>query len=276
MDINLDRYPGITYPSLLARDVEVWLPPQYLQYPEEKFPVLYMHDGQNLFIKHKFIKQTWKIAENITELSNSGAIRPAIVVGIANTANRVGEYLPAGVFSSPESHAYLQKMLHQYNFDNLTIASDAYLKLIVEVIKPMIDGKYRTHPGRSDTFIMGSSMGGLISLYALCEYPGVFGGAGCLSTHWPIVGKHILPYLEAKLPSAGTHKLYFDHGSRGIDSNYKPYQSNVDQLMVSKGYRQNIDWLSRYFPGAWHNEYAWSKRIKVPLEFFLSDHTCQV
>ena len=270
MDITLDRFPGITYPSLLARDVEVWLPQQYFDYPEEKFPVLYMHDGQNLFIKHKFIKQTWKVAENITELSDGGKIKPAIVVGIANTTNRVGEYLPAGVFSTPDSHTYLQKMLHKYAVGNFTLLSDAYLKLIVDVIKPMVDGKYRTRPGRSDTFIKGSSMGGLISLYALCEYPDVFGGAGCVSTHWPIVGEHILPYLEANLPPADTHKLYFDHGSRGIDADYKPYQTKVDELMAMKGYQRDVDWLSRYFPGAWHNEFAWAKRIQIPLEFFLS------
>ena len=270
MDINLDRFPGITFPSLLSRDVEVWLPQQYYQHPGERFPVLYMHDGQNLFIKHKFIKQTWKVAENITELSASGEIKPAIVVGIANTTNRVGEYLPAGVFSTAESRAYLQKIMRQYNLNNFTILSDAYLKLIVDVIKPMIDEKYRTLPGRTDTLIMGSSMGGLISLYALCEYPGVFGGAGCVSTHWPIVGEHILPYLEANLPPAGAHKLYFDHGSRGIDAGYKPYQTKVDELMIAKGYQSNIDWLTRYFPGAWHNEFAWAKRIKIPLKFFLT------
>lgn len=270
MDINLDRFPGITFPSLLSRDVEVWLPQQYYQHPGERFPVLYMHDGQNLFIKHKFIKQTWKVAENITELSASGEIKPAIVVGIANTTNRVGEYLPAGVFSTAESRAYLQKIMRQYNLDNFTILSDAYLKLFVDVIKPMIDGKYRTLPGRTDTLIMGSSMGGLISLYALCEYPGVFGGAGCVSTHWPIVGEHILPYLEANLPPAGAYKLYFDHGSRGIDAGYKPYQTKVDELMIAKGYQSNIDWLTRYFPGAWHNEFAWAKRIKIPLKFFLT------
>jgi len=270
MDINLEQFPKISYPSLLSRDVEVWLPQQYLEHPDEKFPVLYMHDGQNLFIKHKFIKQTWKVAENITDLSSGGEVKPAIVVGIANTANRVGEYLPAGVFSTTEGQAYLQEMIGKYDLENFTLLSDAYLKLIVDMIKPMIDGKYRTRPGQSDTFIMGSSIGGLISLYALCEYPGVFGGAGCVSTHWPIVGEHILPYLEANLPIAGTHKLYFDHGSRGIDADYKPYQNKVDDLMVSKGYQQNIDWLTRYFPGAWHNEFAWSKRINVPLKFFFS------
>ena len=84
---------------------------------------------------------------------------------------------------------------------------------------------YRTRPGRADTFVMGSSMGGLISLYAICEYPDVFGGAGCVSTHWPAVEGVIVPYLRDRLPDPTTHRLYFDYGTATIDTLYLPIQT---------------------------------------------------
>ncbi len=132
-----------------------------------------------------------------------------------------------------------------------------------------VDAAYRTRPEREHTFIMGSSMGGLISLYALCEYPDVFGGAGCLSTHWPAVKSAILPYLHDHLPTPGRHKLYFDYGTAGLDAAYEPYQRTVDALMQEHGYTPGYDWLTRQFPGADHNEAAWQARVHIPLTFLM-------
>ena len=94
------------------------------------------------------------------------------------------------------------------------ICSDHYLRFIVEELKPYVDAHYRTLPDQHNTFIMGSSMGGLISLYAMCEYPHVFGGAGCVSTHFPIGRGIALKYMQDNLPDPKTHKFYFDYGTR--------------------------------------------------------------
>lgn len=144
-----------------------------------------------------------------------------------------------------------------------------YLKLIVEEIKPLIDGDFRTLPERQNTFIIGSSMGGLISLYALMEYPMVFGGAGCFSTHWPILGQFIAPYLRKYLPEAGAHKLYFDYGTGGNDAQYAPYQAEIDDILREKGYTPLTDWMTQVAPGAIHHEKAWRSRIHLALRFFL-------
>ena len=152
---------------------------------------------------------------------------------------------------------------------NFNFVADTYLKLIVEVIKPMVDHDFRTSEKLEDTIVMGSSMGGLISIYALIRNPQVFGGAGCLSTSWPAIGPALVPYLQAKLPPADHHKIYFDHGTQELDAGYASYQKAVDEVMQQKGYTPGVDWLTRIAPGAPHNERAWRNRIHLPLRFLL-------
>jgi predicted alpha/beta superfamily hydrolase len=276
MRIQLAHYPALRLDGLLPRDVWVWTPPAYQTEPNTRFPVIYMHDGQNLFEPEKsYTHVTWGVAETITRLSQWGFIRPAIVVGIDNTENRFSDYLPAKPFNSPEGKALIEKLAQEdpQTFQNLTITSDTYLKLIVEEIKPRIDQHFRTKPGQQDTIVMGSSMGGLISLYALTEYPDVFGGVGCFSTHWPVLRGLTLPYLREYLPMPGKHKIYFDYGTGGFDAEYEPYQQAVDAVMCQKGYKHGIDWLTRCAPGADHHEIAWRSRIHIPLRFFLGYQT---
>jgi hypothetical protein len=112
-------------------------------------------------------------------------------------------------------------------------------------------------------------MGGLISLYAVCEYPQVFVGAGCLSTHWPAVPGVIIDDLQRVLPPAGTHKLYFDYGTWTVDAGYAVYQGQVDRVVRAKGYTPGRDWLTLKFEGAEHGERAWRAWVHRPLEFLL-------
>ena len=118
-------------------------------------------------------------------------------------------------------------------------------------------------------------MGGLISIYALCEYPNIFGGAACLSTHWPGIFKADNPfpkamqvYLKTHLPLAKKHKIYFDYGTLTLDAMYEPYQLEVDKIMAYKRYSSK-NWITKKFEGENHSEIAWSKRVRIPLEFLL-------
>ena len=119
-------------------------------------------------------------------------------------------------------------------------------------------------------------MGGLISLYAICEFPNIFGGAACLSTHWPgifTVENTPLPdvfvkYLKAHLPDPKKNKIYFDHGDQTLDAMYPPLQKKVDVLMKAKGFTEK-SWITKYFPGENHSEKAWGKRFDIPLKFLL-------
>lgn len=280
--VDYDPFPTTQAPP---RKVRVWLPPGYDA--GERHAVLYMQDGQNLFDPADSIAWgAWDVDRHLSTLRNAGKVRPTIVVGIWNTReNRGREYLPqAPVMTLPAS---LRDQVASANGNGDTAPmSDAYLRFLVEDLKPFIDRTYRTRSGREDTFIMGSSMGGLVSLYAVANYPQVFGGAGCLSTHWPMTtnGKLMVPaldprveqiaeayrtWLAARLPAAGAHKLYFDHGNMELDSVYPPFQAKVDELVRRKGYRQGVDWITRTFPGTAHNEKVWRERLDIPLQFLL-------
>jgi predicted alpha/beta superfamily hydrolase len=260
-----------------ARNVDVWLPEGYAESEGKAFPVIYMNDGQNLFDPtNSYGGQEWGIDEAISKLSKAKKIPEAIVVGIWNTPKRYQEYMPQKPFYELD-RAIGADLLKVYGG---VPVSDNYLKFIVEELKPFIDSAYRTKAGRHETFIMGSSMGGLISMYAVCEYPQVFRGAGCLSTHWigdkdaeqHAVSDAFVSYLFESLPDAGGHLFYFDYGTEGLDAYYEAHQEKIDQVMRAKGYKQGKDWVTQKYDGHDHNEKYWRKRIDVPLMFLLENN----
>jgi predicted alpha/beta superfamily hydrolase len=247
------------------RNVDVWLPPSYGKDKKKKYPVLYMHDGQNLFDpKISFGGVDWAVDETMTRLIEEKKIREAIVVGIWNTPKRVLEYMPQKAVAQTESVQFFDIKIPSKDF-----ISDNYLKFIVIELKPFIDSNYRTLTKRKDTFIMGSSMGGLISLYAISEYPNVFGGAGCVSTHFPAGNGIVIDYMKTNLPNPKIHKIYFDYGTATLDAQYEPYQLKADEVMKAKGYVRDKNWITKKFEGAEHSEKAWRKRVDIPLIFFL-------
>jgi enterochelin esterase-like enzyme len=271
---RLERLPTIASRHVDARPVDVWLPDDYAVRVArgERFAVVYLHDGQMQFdASTTWNQQAWAIDRAVTALVAEGRMPPAILVAVWNNGPwRHSEYLP-------------QKFLPHLSVDvrERLIAeglrgkpqSDAYLRFLVEELKPLIDARYATHAGPAHTAVMGSSMGGLISVYALCEHPQVFGAAAGLSTHWigtfepnedmPRAG---LAYLRDHLPDPATHRLYQDHGTTELDALYPPYQPPVDALVRARGYT-DASYLSRVFPGTGHNENAWAERVAIPLAF---------
>lgn len=263
---KLETYRSLELPGLKRRRVDVWLPELYHQEPGIKLPVLYINDGQNVFNRSPYVGSGWKIHERISTLAEEGKILPPIVVAMTSTMNRFGEYLPQKPLTYPGALEHLNEN-KPWRFDPTNVHSDQYLRLIVEEIKPLIDSRYRVLSDAANTTIMGSSMGGLISLYALCEYPEVFGKAACLSTHWPALGDYMLRYARQTLPEAGTHKLYFDYGGKGYDKQYEPFQNKMDILLQDKAYQEGKDFQSWVFEDDDHNELYWSARLHLPLGF---------
>lgn len=263
----LKRHEQFASKYVLPRTVDVWLPPGYGEGGRRKrFPVLYMHDGQNLFDpRTSYGGVDWGVDETMTRLISQGVLREAIVVGVWNTPRRVAEYMPRKAVRVADTKDL--KGVAVTSSDE--IVSDEYLKFLVYELKPFIDSRYRTLPGRADTFVMGASMGGLISAYAACEYPRVFGGAGCVSTHWPAGGGAVVDYLKSHLPAPRAHKFYFDFGTETLDADYEPYQRRVDELMIRAGYAEGLDWVTRRFEGEGHSEKSWRRRVDIPLVFFL-------
>jgi len=244
------RHADVASAHVAARHVDVYLPEGYDPSGSTRYPVLYMHDGQNLFsTETAYGGVEWRIDEVMDSLQLK-----AIVVGVWNSPKRFHEYAPLGAMS------------------------DAYLRFLVTELKPFIDSTYATKPDRENTFIMGSSMGGLISLYAVSEYPEVFGGAANVSTHWPLLLDRntsyfmdaYLAYLDTALPVASAPKMYFDHGTENLDAMYSVHQVRMDSLMRAKAWPK-ARWMTRVFEGDDHNERSWQKRVHIPLQFLLAD-----
>lgn len=278
---TLQRYESFASQYVSPRHIDVWLPETYDR--SKKYAVLYMHDGQMLFDSAgTWNKQAWDADDVIAGLIKDKKIREVMVVGIWNSgATRHTDYFPQKPFGSLSAREKERIFAASRSngaavFNDQKINSDNYLKFLVTELKPFIDKNYSTRRGRKDTFIAGSSMGGLISMYAICEYPGVFGGAACLSTHWPgifsmennPVPDAFFRYLREYLPSPKKHKIYFDHGTATLDALYPPLQKKADEIMKAKGFTKT-SWISREFPGEEHSEAAWRKRLHIPLLFLL-------
>ena len=277
------RHENFPSAHVTPRNVDVWLPAQYD--PQKKFAVLYMQDGQMLFDSTlTWNKQEWGVDETLSQLMSENKIKDCIVVGIWNGGrSRHAEYFPQKPFESLS--ASQQEMVYnayrsngQSIFFGIPIMSDRYLNFLTQELKPFIDKTYATKTDRSNTFIAGSSMGALISLYAICEYPSIFGGAACLSTHWPglftmennPVPGAFFSYLEQSLPSPTRHRIYFDHGTETLDSMYASLQKSVDLIMAKRGYK-NKQWISRSWPGQDHSERSWRGRFALPASFLLKN-----
>lgn len=264
---EVDSYHEFASAHVPARNVDVWLPPGYGGDPRRRYPVLYMHDGQNVFDPAlSYTGVDWDVDGAMTRLIAAGRVREAIVVGVWNTPLRFFEYMPRKPVKA-DSLGAGGPDAPPVSSDR--ISSDAYLRFLVDELKPFIDARYRTEPGPDDTMIMGSSMGGLISLYAAAEYPQVFGGVAAVSTHWPVGDGIVIDWLAGQLPDPRSHRIYYDHGTATLDAAYAPYQQRVDAAMRAAGYREDDNWLTRRFEGAEHNEAAWRARLDVPLEFLL-------
>ena len=271
------------YPSdhITPRNIDIWVPESH---DTTRHAVLYMHDGQMLFDgSTTWNGQEWNVDETLTRLMGEDSVPSIMVVGIwSNPDTRHSDYFPQKPFeqmSAADKQAVMSAVRDQDSqLFRTDIASDGYLRFITKELKPFVDAHFPTRPERRTTWTMGASMGGLISMYALAEYPEVFGGFGAVSTHWPgifemdanPVPEAFLSYMDRELPAPGSHRLYFDFGTETLDAMYEPHQQRVDALVASKGYT-DADWMTRKFEGKDHSEASWSERFHIPVLFLTKD-----
>lgn len=230
-------------PGLVPRHVIVWLPPGY-ETGDDHYPVLYLHDGQNVFDpKTSFLGTDWGVDEAMTRLLAAGEIAPAIVVGIYNSPDRADEY-------------------------GLGPTGEAYRQFVVNIVKPLIDSTYRTKPGRDDTSTMGSSMGGLVSFLLAWRHPDVFKQAACLS---PAFFPEAVDLVRQAPAMPAGLRLYMDNGTLGLDVKLQVMCDDMLSALADKGYAPgapDFEWFLD--EGADHNEPAWAKRVDRPLRFLLA------
>lgn len=234
----------VTYPGLEPRDIIIWLPPSYDSLQSKTYPVLYMHDGQNVFdpLTSSF-QVDWQLDETADSLIKTEDIEEIIIVGIYNTFNRYAEY-------SPNDTGYL------------------YMKFIVEELKPMIDKHYRTKPCRDYTATGGASMGGLISFMLAWEHSETFSMAACLSPAFLYRNYDYVRTVSGFEGDKKSIKLYIDNGGVALENILQPGIDMMLSALSEKGFIQGEDLFWFKDENAIHSESAWAERSWRFLKMF--------
>jgi predicted alpha/beta superfamily hydrolase len=229
--------------GIKTRDIIVWLPPSYDSDTTKRYPVLYMHDGQNLFDPNtSSFGVDWQLDEAADSLIKSGSINEIVIVGIYNTHDRSEEY-------------------------GNTELGHNYMDFIVHTLKPYIDKNYRTLPDRLNTAAAGSSLGGLISFMLIWEHPETFSKAACLSPSFHVYDINYIPRVKDYYGTKKPLKIYTDIGSVDLETRLKPGVDEMVNELEKKGYILGTDLEYFIDEGASHTESAWAKRNWRYLEF---------
>lgn len=229
------------------RDIQVWLPPQYEKEPKRRFPVLYLHDGQNVFDAVGSFAGEWRADEAATGLIGAGLVEPIIMVAVPNMGvDRANEYLPTHV-------------------GKMGGKGDLYGRFLGEELKPFVDRTYRTKAGAADTGLLGSSLGGLITIHLGLSRPLVWGKLGVVSPSVWWDGRRILKTIAA-LPEKTKARIWVDIGTAEGGSAQRDAEALRDALLL-KGWKSGRDLAFFLDYGAKHNETAWSGRMGEILLF---------
>jgi len=234
------------------RDVIVYVPPGYDEEPERKYPVLYLHDGQNLFDgRTSFVKdRTWQVREHADAAIEAGEVEPLVIVGIYNTGDR-----------------RLSEYTHEYNWQMGGGQADAYGQLVTRELLPWIANQYRVRQDRQNTGLGGSSLGGLVSLYLGLRYPAVFGKLAVLSPSVWWNHKSILGYLNEHAPQMWEQpRVWLDVG----DNEGQKAVRDVEHLarrLKANGWKPGETMHFDKVHGGTHDEASWATRVRPMLRF---------
>ena len=246
--IKHERFHSAFLPT--ERDITVFLPPGYDESPDERYPVLYLHDGQNLFDPDLAFQkgEHWRVGETATVLIAAGRIRPLVIVGIDNAGpRRLHEYTPTHDRRRGGGEA------------------DAYGRLMVEELKPFVDEHYRTLPDATSTGLGGSSLGALVSLYLGLKHPDVFSKVAVMSPSVWWDRRAILRNVRDARPKPRL-KIWIDIGTR----EGRHHVDNAQLLKVGlerQGWTEGDDLHYEEIPGGTHSEAAWAERFGRVLQF---------
>ncbi|KPF90026.1 alpha/beta hydrolase [Novosphingobium sp. AAP93] len=267
---RLIEYERVEAAGLPPQRLTIWLPPGY-ETSGKRYPVLYMHDGHNLFeLKNSNFNKIWAADKAMLKVAAEQGIEPRIIVGVwAPGKDRFRQYLPRPAYDAapPALKAKMDEMADG------PVISDAYLAWLAGPLKTWVDASFRTRPGRADTAIAGSSMGGLMSCYAIAARPDVYGQGACISSHWPAIGPDTVKgfnpetlavwtgFFDRTLGAPRGRRIWMDHGTGTLDAFYAPYQEPIDAGFAKLGWQRGSDFESRVYPGAEHEENAWAARL---------------
>lgn len=246
---RIERIPSFRSEVLgNERQITVYVPAGYDEHPDQRYPVLYMQDGQNLFDGDRAYVpgQHWRVAEAADAAIGERRARPMIIVGVDHTGvTRADEYTP------------VRDVRH-----NAGGRADLYGRMLVEELKPMIDSRFRTDAGRDSTSIAGSSLGGLATLHLLLTRSDVFGSGAAMSPSIWWGGRAVLETLDRY--DGPVPRLWLDIGGREGAEALSDARAARDRI-AAKGWGDSL----RFFEDRRgdHSERAWAKRIGIVLEF---------
>ncbi|MBU6213278.1 MAG: hypothetical protein KGP01_02345 [Actinomycetales bacterium] len=256
-----------------GRTVEVWEPQDGASGPR---PLLLAHDGQNLFLPGRsFGGVPWGLDAALATLP-AGTVLPYVVAPWNRPGHgRAADYTPQSIVENDaEVRAgffdYIARATGSMPSEVPSLNGDAYAQWCAESLIPAVVASLDWHVDPTAVAVMGSSMGGLASAYALALRPDVYSAALCLSTHWLLGGHALARQLTQMLPAAQRGaRVWFDHGTLNLDATYGPFQETADAVMRERGYREPAQWRTTVYADADHNEASWATRLPEVLRWWL-------
>jgi predicted alpha/beta superfamily hydrolase len=245
-----------------GRTVDFWAPEGGSDH------VLIAHDGQNIFDrKTATFLYTWKLAQTCIRVSQEADKRPPLIVGIFHSTSKSDPQGRAKDLCPEDAFQEGLRPISKSEIEVSSLRGNDYLQYIFDEIVPEIANRSNSSITPRNTAMIGSSMGGLATLYAAIKHPDKFHTALALSPHWSLAGDPLVNWMIPRLPNSDHFKIWMSRGTKGLDSKYEPFQDKADRMM--KGADWGPRYRSRVFHGAAHNERSWANCVEMPLNFWL-------
>jgi enterochelin esterase-like enzyme len=213
------------------------------------------------------------MAQHAFKVSHEVGVIPPVIIAVWHGSTKAD---PMGRAKDLSPQQFFQedvqvKLPNISKSDLALLRGDQYLESIFNSYVPKILESLQLEISADKTALIGSSMGGLSTLYAAHKHPDKFKTALALSPHWIIGGDALVHRTVTDLPAPGSHKIWMSRGTKALDGQYEPFQDLADELMIQKGYRENIDFISKVYKKTGHNEASWASYLDQPLRFWLKD-----
>lgn len=262
--------PGeVSRVNFAGRIVDFWIPRSDIQ------QLLIAHDGQNVFdgktSTHR--RSTWEMAQSAIRVSEHLGITPPAIIAVFHSGSKQDQHGRAKDLS-PQRFFQEDVVVNSANVvkaDLENLRGDQYLNIIFDQIVPEILSSHELEIPLANRAMIGSSMGGLSTLYAGIQRPEQMSALLALSPHWTIGGNRLVERTIEELPKPGSHKVWMSRGTKSLDADYKPFQEIADRLMKEKGYRIGHDFVTKVYEKTSHNERSWASYLDQVMKFWLNN-----
>ena len=262
------EFVNTTYFS--SRRVDFWAPNE----PTES--LLIAHDGQNIFDKRTATRRrTWKLAQAANRVFRNAGLVPPVIIGVFHSSSKENlngrgkDLTPQSIFQSGVE-PLLTNIPPKMRLGLADLNGDLYQKQIAEEIVPTVTEAIGHKVNPAKTAMIGSSMGGLATLYGFGKYPDLYKTALAFSTHWTLGGDPLVESLIAHLPTPIDHKLWLSSGGKGLDQSYIPHHKYAQELLDKAKWQPRKNLMIKDFKRARHNENAWANQVDQALEFWIN------